>query len=101
MGALAPPVRAVVDDPAATVLDLQARIRSMQGVDLGNSSPPNANAYAVTTHCRSVVEMPRSCWAWGSAMVTIEESRVSMSSQTTMTARIAQRFESVPAAVSA
>ncbi|MFJ3395305.1 hypothetical protein [Leifsonia aquatica] len=45
MGALRP-VRAVVDDPAATVLDLQAKIRAMQGVDLGETRLPTSPAIA-------------------------------------------------------
>jgi len=45
MGALRP-VRAVVDDPAATILDLQARIRAMQGVDLGETRLPTSPAIA-------------------------------------------------------
>lgn len=40
------PARAVVEDPAATVLDLQARIRAMQGADLGEKRLPTHPAIA-------------------------------------------------------
>lgn len=54
MGALRP-ARAVVDDPAATVLELQARIRAMQGVDLGETRLPTAPAIAELLPDRSLI----------------------------------------------
>ncbi|CAM5530917.1 putative protein OS=Leifsonia shinshuensis OX=150026 GN=F1C12_03830 PE=4 SV=1 [Leifsonia shinshuensis] len=44
--ALLKPRRVEVDDPAATVLDLQARIRAMQGADLGENRLPTLPAIA-------------------------------------------------------
>src|SRR5205814_6873653 len=38
------------------------------------SRPPNASAYAVTTHCRSASDAPRADWAEGSAMLTMVAS---------------------------
>ncbi len=44
--ALLRPQRVEVEDPAATVLDLQSRIRAMQGADLGENRLPTLPAIA-------------------------------------------------------
>src|ERR1700716_293509 len=52
---------------------------------------PNDSAYAVTTHCRSLLEKPSACWADGSAMFTIVASSTSISWATATTTRTSQR----------
>ena len=58
--------------------------------------PPKASVYAVTTHCRSVFENPRECWADGRAMIMIVESSTTMSWAPAMTTRIHQCARVVP-----
>src|SRR5271167_761859 len=55
---------------------------------------PNASAYAVTTHWRLSVEKPSDRCADGSAMLTIVESRTTISCATPSNARTAQRRSS-------
>src|SRR6202022_1062033 len=56
-----------------------------------SSRLPNDSAYAVTTHCRSLLEKPSACWADGSAMFTIVASSTSISWATATTTRTSQR----------
>ena len=64
-----------------------------------SSRLPKAREYAVTTHCRSMSEKPRTCWAEGSAMFTIVASSTTISWASATTARISQRRGSGPADV--
>jgi len=55
---------------------MNVTFRPMMSVSLPPSSSrlPNASAYAVTTHCRSILEKCRACCAEGRAMFTIVAS---------------------------
>ena len=52
-----------------------------------SSSPPNASAYALTTHSRPVPEKPSAVWMCGRATLTMVASSTTMSWAVAMTAR--------------
>jgi hypothetical protein len=58
-----------------------------------SSKLPNDSAYAVTTHCRSLVEKPSDCWADGSAMFTIVPSSTTISCNLTRSLWIGPRSD--------
>src|SRR5829696_2076206 len=57
-----------------------------------SSRPPKASVYAVTIHCRSASLMPRSRWADGSAMFTIDASSTTISWATPITSSASHRL---------
>ena len=68
---------------------MKIRRRPSRSPDLppSSSSPPNASAYALTTHSRLVPEKPSAVWICGRATLTMVASRTTMSWAVAMTAR--------------
>ena len=87
----APPAAEAIAKPASPATNVRFRPKMSDRRPPTSSSPPNASAYAVMTHWRSVVEKPSARWAEGSAMFTMVASSTTMSWAIPMTARISQR----------
>ena len=68
---------------------MKTRRRPSRSPDLppSSSSPPNASAYALTTHSRLVPEKPSAVWMCGRATLTMVASSTTMSCAVAMTAR--------------
>ena len=68
---------------------MKIRRRPSRSPDLppSSSSPPNASAYALTTHSRLVPEKPSAVWMCGRATLTMVASSTTMSCAVAMTAR--------------
>jgi hypothetical protein len=68
---------------------MKIRRRPSRSPDLppSRSSPPNASAYALTTHSRLVPEKPSAVWMWGWATLTLVASSTTMSWAGAITAR--------------
>src|SRR5579875_4006110 len=77
----------------ATSAIRKIRLRPMRSPTRPPSSSrlPNASAYAVTIHCRSLLPKPRSCCADGSAMFTTVASSTTMSCAIETTTSTSQR----------
>ena len=67
---------------------MKTRRRPSRSPDLppSSSSPPNASAYALTTHSRLVPEKPSAVWMCGRATLTMVASSTTMSCAAAMTA---------------
>ena len=88
----APPAADATANPDTPMMNSRLRPKKSQSRPPGSRRLPNARAYPVTTHCRSSVENPRACWAVGSAIFTMVESRMTISWARLKTMRASQRF---------
>ena len=75
----APPSAEASAKPMTPTWNVRLRPSRSANRPPNNSKAPNGSAYAVTTHCRSASEKPRSCCAEGSAMFTTVPSSTTMS----------------------
>ena len=66
-------------NPIRPVMNTRLRLNMSPRRPPTSSRLPNASAYEVTTHWRSLFGNPSARWADGSAMFTIVESRTTMS----------------------
>src|SRR6266704_1475425 len=87
----APPIAEATANPTRPVTNIHLRLNMSPSRPPTSSRLPNERAYAVTTHCRSLLEKLSACWADGSAMFTIVPSSTTMSWATATTARTSQR----------
>src|SRR5215471_18124082 len=87
----APPSAEAAAKPTSPMISIRRRPTRSDSRPPSSRRPPKASEYAVTTHCRSALENPRSCWAEGSAMFTIVASRTTISWASPTTPRIHQR----------
>ncbi len=89
--AASPPSREAVANRAMPTRNVRRCPNMSPARPPSSNSPPNASAYAVTTHCRPVDENARPCWISGSAMFTMVESRTTISWAAAMTVRTRPR----------
>ena len=92
----APPSAEERANPISPVMKTRLRLNMSPSRPPTSSRLPNARAYAVTTHCRSLFGKSRARWADGSAMFTMVESSTTISwAMATMT-RISHRWSFPP-----
>jgi hypothetical protein len=87
----APPIAEAMANPTRPMINTHLRLNMSPSRPPTSSRLPNDSAYAVTTHCRSLLEKPSACWADGSAMFMIVASSTSISWATATTTRTSQR----------
>ena len=87
----APPTADAAANPIRPARNVTFRPSRSASLPPSSSRLPNASAYAVTTHCRSTMENPRSRCAVGSAMFMIVASSTIMSCARAITPRISHR----------
>src|ERR1700683_5646216 len=92
----APPSAEDRANPTSPVMKTRLRLNMSPSRPPTSSRLPNARAYAVTTHCRSLFGKPRACWADGSAMFTMVASSTTISWAMATRTRRSQRW-SLPA----
>ena len=82
---------------------MKTRRRPSRSPDLppSSSSPPNASAYALTTHSRLVPEKPSAVWMCGRATLTMVASSTTISWAVAMTASARPSRRWPPAAAAA
>src|SRR5882724_2298782 len=87
----APPIAEAMANPTRPATNTHLRLNMSPSRPPTSSRLPNDSAYAVTTHCRSLLEKASACWADGSAMFTIVPSSTNISWATATTTRTSQR----------
>src|SRR5215471_308059 len=88
----APPTADAAANPIRPMISIRLRPTRSDSRPPSSNSPPKASEYAVTTHCRSALENPRSRCAEGSAMFTIVASSTTINCASPTTPRIHQRW---------
>ena len=88
----APPTAEAAAKPIRPIWNIRLRPTRSARRPPNSNRLPKANAYAVTTHCRSVVLNPRAFCAEGNAMFTTVVSSTTINWARPSTPRIHQRF---------
>ena len=89
-----PPTADAAENPTNPTISAHLRPNRSPTLPPTNSRLPNANAYAVTTHCRLSLEKCNARCAEGKATVTIVASSTTISCATLSNARTAHRLGS-------
>src|SRR3984885_9395433 len=89
-----PPTADATENPTNPAISAHLRPNRSPTFPPTNNKLPNANAYAVTTHCRLSFEKCNARWAEGKATVTIVASSTTINCATLSKASTAQRLGS-------
>ena len=87
----APPTAETPAKPTSPTRNVSFRPSRSDSLPPSSSRLPNANAYAVTTHCRSTSVKCNDPWIVGSAIFITVRSRTTISCARAITPKISQR----------
>ena len=87
-----PPAREAAENSSRPVTNIRRRPSRSPARPPSSSSPPNARAYALTTHSRPAPENPRARWICGRATLTMVESSTTINCAVAMTSSARPRW---------